>query len=194
MMNQKEIYKNLKERIIEILNQDEKSISSISKQLETEGMKIHRLTLTGYLMALRDLNILKEKEIQPSKIYSVNAVEEKNIYEIIGEYVVEHPESGDLCVYILHQLFRRPILKWEIDRCGGDKPEFAEKVYGDERKIALDILESMGIHISKNMPAYVPKKEYANEFRDILVQMVINGYNLHKYVSNKKTQMKIDSI
>ncbi|HEU12676.1 MAG: hypothetical protein ACP5G5_00335 [Thermoplasmata archaeon] len=193
-MNQKEIYKNLKERIIEILNQDEKSISSISKQLESEGTKIHRLTLTGYLMALRDLNILKEKEIQPSKIYSVNSVEERNIYEIIGEFISDHPESGDLCVYILHQLFRRPILKYEIDRCCGEKPEYAEKVYGDERKMALDILESMGIHVSKNMPAYVPKKEYVDEFRDILIQMVINGYNLQRFVSNKKTQMKIDSI
>jgi hypothetical protein len=193
-MNQKEIYKNLKERIIEILNQDEKSISSISKQLELEGTKILRLTLTGYLMALRDLNILKEKEIQPSKIYSVNSVEEKNIYEIIGEYVSEKQESGDMCVYILYQLFKRPILKWEIDKCGAEKPEYAEKVYGDERKMAMDILESMGISISKNMPAYLPKKDYSDDFKEILVQMVINGYNLQRYVSNKKTQMKIDSI
>jgi hypothetical protein len=44
------------------------------------------------------------------------------------------------------------------------------------------------------MPAYVPKKEYADEFRDILIQMIINGYNLQRFVSNKKTQMKIDSI
>ncbi len=193
-MNQKEIYRNLKERIIEILNQEEKSISSISKHLEKEGLKIHRLTLTGYLMALRDLNILKEKEIQPSKIYSVNSVEERNIYEIIGEFLADHPESGDVCVYILHTLFKRPILKWEIDKCGAGKPEFAEKVYGEERKISLETLESLGIPVSKNMPAYIPKKEYPEEMKNIFMQMIINGYNLQKYVSSKKMQMKIDSI
>ena len=193
-MNQKEIYKNLKEKIIEILNQDEKSISSISKLLEAQGMKIHRLTLTGYLMALRDLNILKEKEIQPSKIYSVNSVEEKNIYDLIGGFLADHPESGDVCVYILFNLFKRPILKWEIDKCGAGKPEFAEKVYGEERKISLEIMESLGIHISKNMPAYIPKKEYPEEIKNIFMQMIIDGYNLQKYVSSKKTQLKIDSI
>jgi len=193
-MDQKEICKTLRESIIEILNQEEMSISSISKRLEKEGIKIHRLTLTGYLQALRDMNILKEKEIQPSKIYAVLKIEEKNIYEIMSEFISEHPESGDLCVFVLNKLFKRPILKYEIDRCNASKPEFAERVYGDDRKGAIEVFESMGIPVSKNMPAYIPKKDYNEEFMEILTQMVIKTFNIQKYTINKKTQLKLDSI
>lgn len=193
-MDQKEICKTLRETIVDILNQEEMSISAISKRLEKEGIKIHRLMLTGYLQALRDMNILKEKEIQPSKIYAVLKVEERNIYEILGEYISEHPESGDLCVFVLNKIFKRPVLKYEIDRCNASKPEFAERVYGEDRKEAIDVFESMGIPVSKNMPAYVPKKEYNDEFMDILTQMVIRTFNLQKYTVNRKTQLKLDSI
>jgi len=161
---------------------------------DREGIKIHRLILTGYLQALRDMNILKEKEIQPSKIYAVLKIEEKNIYEIMSEFISEHPESGDLCVFVLNKLFKRPILKYEIDRCNASKPEFAERVYGDDRKGAIEVFESMGIPISKNMPAYIPKKDYNEEFMEILTQMVIKTFNIQKYTINKKTQLKLDSI
>ncbi len=193
-MNQKMIYATLKEKIVEILNREEKSISSISKELEKDGIKIHRLILTGYLQALRDLNILKEKEIQPSKIYSVLSNDEKTIYEIIGGYVSEHPESSDLCLYILYKIFKRPILKWELDKCGVGRPEQCDKVYGDERKNAIAILESMNINVPKNMPAYIPKKEYREELEEILIKMVIDSFSLQKYMQVKGTQMKIDSI
>lgn len=193
-MDQKEICKTLRETIVDILNEEEMSISSISKRLEKEGIKIHRLILTGYLQALRDMNILKEKEIQPSKIYAVLKVEERNIYEILSEYISEHPESGDLCVFVLNKIFKRPVLKYEIDRCNASKPEFAERVYGEDRKEAIDVFESMGIPVSKNMPAYVPKKEYNDELMDILTQMVIRTFNLQKYTVNRKTQLKLDSI
>ncbi|MGC8663538.1 MAG: hypothetical protein ACP5SF_03215 [Thermoplasmata archaeon] len=191
-MDQKEIYKTLRETIIEILNQEEMSISSISKKLEKEGFKIHRLILTGYLQALRDLNILKEKEIQPSKIYTVMRIEEKNIYEILTEFFTDHPESGDLCVFVLYKFFKRPILKWEIDRCGASKPEFAERVYGESRKETIDVFDALGIPITKNMPAYVPKKDYYNEYMDIMTQLIIRTFNLQKYTINKKTQLKLD--
>lgn len=192
MMDQKEIYKTLRETIVEILNEEEMSISTISRKLEGKGFKVHRLILTGYLQALRDLNILKEKEIQPSKIYSVLRVEEKNFYDIIGEYISDHPESGDLCVFVLNKIFKRPILKWELDKCGASKPEFAERVYGEERKDTLDVFESLGIPIGKNMPAYIPKKEYNDEFMDIMTQLLLKTFNLQKYTITKKTQMKLD--
>ncbi len=191
-MDQKEIYKTLREVIIEILNQEEMSISSISKKLEKQGFRIHRLILTGYLQALRDMNILKEKEIQPSKIYTVMRIEEKNIYEVLSEYITDHQESGDLCVYVLYKFFKRPILKWEIDRCNASKPEFAERVYGESRKETIDVFDALGIPISKNMPAYIPKKEYVNEYMDIITQLVIKTFNLQKYSINKKTQLKLD--
>jgi len=186
------IGKTVKEAIIEIIKDGEKSISAISRELEKSGIRLHRLALTGYLMALRDMNIIKEKEVIPSKVYSINVIEEKSIYDIIGKYLMDKQESGDLCVYILYQLFKRPILKWEIDKCGADLPEFAEKYYGEERKRVIDNLEAIGIHINKNSPAYIPQKEYKDELISILMQMIVDGYNLQKYILNKTTQAKLD--
>ncbi len=61
--------KEMRDLLFEILNNDGKSISAISRELEEQGCSIHRLILTGYLRALTDLNILKEKEVPPAKVY-----------------------------------------------------------------------------------------------------------------------------
>jgi len=186
------IGKTVKETIIEIIKDGEKSISAISRELDKSGITLHRLALTGYLMALRDMGIIKEKEVIPSKVYSINIIEGKNIYEIISKYIMDKQESGDLCVYILYQLFKRPILKWEIDKCSADLPEFAEKYYGEDRRKAIDTLEAIGIHINKNETTYIPKKEYKDELISILIQMIVDEYNLQKYMLNKTTQAKLD--
>ena len=63
--------------IIDCLGKDGKSISALSKDLEDRGIKMHRLIITGYLRALTDQGVLREREIPPSKIYQpIKAVQE----------------------------------------------------------------------------------------------------------------------
>jgi len=45
--------------------------------------KIHRLALTGYLWAMADFNVLKEKFVKPSKLYFLLKKDETSIYELI---------------------------------------------------------------------------------------------------------------
>jgi hypothetical protein len=194
MMKKDIALKSLKDQILEILADDGMSITSIIKELENKGNKIHRLVLTGYLYALQDMNILREKDIKPSKVFSVASIKEKSIYDIIGTYVAEHPESSDVALYILYKLFKRPILKYELDKCDVGRPSYAEKIFGDGRKETLEIFEKLNISIPKNMPAYIPKKDYDPEFMDILAMIIIQKYSLYPYFSNKTTQLKIDTI
>ena len=58
-------------KVMELLDGKQLSISGLSRELKAEGIEEHRLVLTGYLRALRDLELLEETEVPPSKIYSL---------------------------------------------------------------------------------------------------------------------------
>jgi hypothetical protein len=188
------VLKSLKDQILEILADDGLSISSIIKELDKKGIKVHRLVLTGYLNALQEMNILREKDVKPSKVFSVASIKERSIYEIIGTCISEHPESSDVALYVLYKLFKRPILKYELDKCDVGRPSYGEKIFGDSRKETLEVFEKLNITIPKNMPAYIPKKDYDDEFTEILAMILVQKYNLYPYFSNKTTQLKIDTI
>ncbi|MGC8584749.1 MAG: hypothetical protein ACP5RZ_03165 [Thermoplasmata archaeon] len=185
-------FSTLKDVIMILLSSDEMSISKIEKRINEKGIKIHRLVLTGYLQALRDLGYLREKEILPSKVYTVLNDKENTIYDIVGEVISGYPESGDLCIYILNKLFERPVMKWEVEKCKGSNIKYAEKVAFDERKILIDQLNSMGFNVQKNSPFYLPKKKYEDDFIDLLLKIIKKGFNLQKFTIQKQTQKKFD--
>jgi len=54
---------NLNSKLLELLEGRQLSISGLSRELKARGIEEHRLVLTGYLRALRDLNILEENEV-----------------------------------------------------------------------------------------------------------------------------------
>ena len=58
-------------KVMELLDGKQLSISGLSRELKAEGIEEHRLVLTGYLRALRDLELLEETEVPPSKIYAL---------------------------------------------------------------------------------------------------------------------------
>ena len=56
--------------ILNMLKNSQMSISSVSRELKTNGYDLHRLIITGYLRALHDTGYLEEKEIPPSKVFT----------------------------------------------------------------------------------------------------------------------------
>ncbi|HXK36693.1 MAG TPA: hypothetical protein VJ553_03880, partial [Candidatus Paceibacterota bacterium] len=64
--------KDMKALVLEILKKDPMSISGVCRELASKGVKLHRLELTGYLKALADMNVLKEKDILPAKVFSLS--------------------------------------------------------------------------------------------------------------------------
>src|SRR5439155_24793158 len=57
--------KNLKDLVVAYLREQERSISALTKQLRQDGYPFHRLFVTGYLKALADAGLLREKDIPP---------------------------------------------------------------------------------------------------------------------------------
>ncbi|MDD2439420.1 MAG: hypothetical protein PHD41_04260 [Methanosarcinaceae archaeon] len=117
-------------KILEILTGKQLSISGINRELKAEGIDEHRLILTGYLRALRDLDILIENDVPPSKIYSRAFPDEENVEvsssESLGVYslIKKHLEKLELDlkipvgVYLISKLFERPCFREELRRVG----------------------------------------------------------------------------
>jgi len=197
-----EIFKKdvtLQDKILDYLREGEDSISGIHRKLERDGYKLHRLVLTGYLKALADTGILKEREIKPSKVYSWKSrVKKRNIYEFIGEKVRKlsdsKKEQARLAVYILQKLFRRAIFLEEIKMCGIDVDDVeATKVGGEERLQARKVLSNAFVKLPYNNPAYLVEETedmrilYENVLEDLVLQLL----NAKRLVFKGK-QLKLD--
>ncbi|MGP8337816.1 MAG: hypothetical protein ACT6FC_06250, partial [Methanosarcinaceae archaeon] len=102
---------NLYENIHSILDGKQLSISGITRELRNEGFNEHRLVLTGYLRALRDLGKLNEVEIPPSKVYT--HMDNEKLYEDIYSLIAIYLRKLDLDirvpvgVFTMSALFKR---------------------------------------------------------------------------------------
>ncbi len=107
--------------IINMLKERQLSISSISRQLKSEGYDQHRLIITGYLRALYDTGYLIEQEIPPSKVYSYNhRGQETDLYRILEDRLkdVDPEYRYPVAVYILTSLLNRPCFRYELSLIG----------------------------------------------------------------------------
>jgi hypothetical protein len=110
-------------KICRILEKKQLSISGISRELKAEGFDEHRLILTGYLRALRDMNKLNEVEIPPSKIYvCVEGSEtlDNDLYSLMSRHVhtLDPDTRFPVAVCILSSIFERPVFREELKMMG----------------------------------------------------------------------------
>lgn len=188
----------LKDLIIKYVKEEERSISSLSRRLEEEGHKMHRLVLTGYLKALTDVGVLREKEIPPAKVYTTSAHREKNIYEAVGEKCralnFENDKKAQVAIYTLQKLFHRPIFFEELKQCGfKEGVEEAEQITGDERREAKAALTKSNVNLPYNDPAYIVKKDYDSIFLDVISDIMIDTFRAKRLVIGTK-QLKLGDV
>ncbi len=186
--------RNLKDLVISYSRDQERSISALTKQLEADGYTFHRLFVTGYLKALSDVGMLKEKEIPPAKVYTASAHRESNLYEMIGERcreaAAEDPAQTRLAVAILQRLFHRPIFLRELREAGFSGAVDAPTVGKEEREETRRALAKLGLQIPTNEPAY-RVEERRNDVRDaILCDLIVERFGLTPLVLDTK-QMKL---
>ncbi len=186
--------RNLKDLIIAYIRDQERSISALTKALETDGYTFHRLFVTGYLKALADVGMLREKEIPPAKVYTASAHRAENLYEMVGERCREaaSEEAGQtrLAVATLQRVFRRPVFLRELREAGFVGAVDAPSVGKEEREEARRALAKLGLEIPTNEPAY-RVEERRNDARDaILCDIIVERFGLAPLVLDTK-QMKL---
>jgi hypothetical protein len=164
--------------ILDILKEDGKSISAISRELEARGYDLHRLILTGYLRAMTDLNVLKEKEVPPSKIYIPVKGRAKDIYETIGEKVRlvfgEGEKSDSMILFTLVKTFKRPIFADELAKTGL-KNVVGREVSREERQEAKQVLAKSGFKVPDSLKAYsIEAPELEREYSELVARMLVD--------------------
>jgi hypothetical protein len=182
--------RNLKDLVVSYLRVQERSISSLTKQLKQDGYSFHRLFVTGYLKALADVGMLREKDIPPSKIYTTSAHREPNLYELVGarcrEATKEEPDQARLAVAVLQKLFRRPIFLRELRECGFAGAIDAPATSREEREEARRGLVKLGLQLPTNEPAYTVQERRSEVRDDILYELVVERFGMTGLVLGTK--------
>ncbi|BAB60171.1 TVG1053887 [Thermoplasma volcanium GSS1] len=188
--------KQLIDIIIGALQKGEQSISSLGKILEENGHKMHRIMLSGYLKALVDVGILKERRIKPVALYSIAKKNDQDIYEIVGSVArgVKNSVDGDVALLLLYNVLKRPIFISEIDRCNVRRPTNFQYVSSDKRMDLIKKLAEAGIRISEADMLVRPNSQSDEFVLNVLVNFVESIIDLKKYTIpfNEKKQKTLD--
>jgi len=168
--------------VITYVRKDDRSISALTVQLKKDGYKFHRLFVTGYLKALADVGLLREKEIPPAKVYTANVHRERTLYEAVGQECrqvdTDERAQARLAIAVLHKLFHRPIFFRELKEAGFELTPEAVLATKEEKEEALRAFRKIGVQLPTNEPAYYVE-DRKNESRDaIIADLLTEKYGL----------------
>ena len=182
-MNSLHTERPLKDDIISDLTTEEKSISGLQKSLEEKGRSLHRLVLTGYLKAMVDSGFLREKEIKPSRIYSINQSGSRDIYDLVGLAVTKlgSENSGDDALLVLNYLFNRPIFARELERCNVDPARDYRKVMPPKKMEIIEKLGDQGIKIPQSNTMMEPETRDLSRLMRILREIIYISMDLKRF-------------
>jgi hypothetical protein len=177
--------------VIDTLGKDGKSISSLAKDLEKIGFKHHRLILTGYLRALTDTNILKEREVPPSKIYQPVRPLSDSIYDAVGRSCRKiSPDPDELILFCLSRLLKRPVFEPELRASGVTRP-IGKDAPDPEVQECRKFLRRSGNIINSNTAVY-PVNEFPEQFLAVLADIALESTDSrHLLMDTKQTRLML---
>jgi len=189
--------KSLRNMVFKRLAEGDRSISQLARDIEKDGVKLHRLVLTGYLQALAEMGVLREKDIPPAKVYSLASTRMQDIYESLGEKLKAIEPSKDrrarLAAFVLQRMFRRCVFYEELKRCGLGAPKKYRSIVGEERAEARKILEEAGITVPPSDPAYRVAEDFGSELYDLIADELVERAGLRSLRQETK-QVKLNII
>ncbi len=182
--------------VLDTLTEEGKSISSLSKDLNKKGLKINRLLLTGYLRALTDLKIVREKIVPPAKIYIPIKGREQDFYQMIGERArelfpgerVEH-----VILYSMNRLFRRAVFVEELARCGIEGNIPGTQANPEQRMEAKKVLVRNGFKVPDSSRAYVLEEpSFEKDYVLLLESITLVSHDaFHLVKETKQTKLTL---
>jgi hypothetical protein len=181
--------------VLETLTEEGKSISSVAKDLNAKGIKINRLLLTGYLRALTDLKIVKEKNVPPAKIYIPLRGKERDFFIIIGDKVRQlfEPQAvNPMILFALNRLTKRAIFVEELARAGVEGNIPGRSATPEERLEARKVLIKSGFKVPDSSRAYYyDGPELEGELSLLLESLLVDNYDIG-YLIKETKQTKLN--
>ena len=166
-------------KIIKILEGKQLSISAITRNLKGVGFDEHRLVMTGYLRALKDMGKLNEVEIPPSKVYSnVLEVEHADSFVDLYSAISKNIEYVDkrmrlpVAVYIFTRVLERPVFKEEIVKVGFSSKNINDALISSESLITESTNENLREYISGISKIKIPSMDTAYEINKESIELI----------------------
>jgi len=188
--------KTLMSVILENLTEDGMSISALSRILSGKGIKIHRLELSGYLKALSDMGVIRERDIKPAKVFSITQVQKKTLYQKMGDIISREESDEDkranLALYVMNRLFRRAIFEKELRMAGITGTPNSRKANDKERDEAAKVLSKVGMKIQASDEALVSNANLVQAYNRVLAAMLVELSGLKPYLSDTKQKTLIE--
>jgi hypothetical protein len=179
--------------VLDSLTDEGKSISALHKDLNGQGYKINRLLLTGYLRALTDLKIVKEKSVPPAKIYIPMRGKGRDFYAILGDKSREMfpgEQASSVVLYTLNRMTKRAIFVEELSRAGVEGNIPGRQATPEEKLDAKRVMVRSGFKIPDSSRAYlIEGDELEKEFIMLLEAVFVENYDIGYLVKETK-QMK----
>jgi hypothetical protein len=189
--------RDLRRIIIDSLGEEGESISALSRDLEKQGHVLHRLILTGYLRALTDINVLREKDVPPAKIYLPTKGAQKDIYEVVGEkarqMLPDQDKADALILFALSRLFKRPVFQDELVRAGVKGQSPGRPATKEERQEAKGILTKAGFKIPDSSRAFLMDGlGMEAQYIELMTDVIIEAYDIAYLVrETKQTRLSL---
>jgi hypothetical protein len=181
--------------ILNEINGEEKSITGIQKSLEDKGINMHRLVLTGYLNAMVELGMLKEKAIKPARIFSYTGQNKHDIYSIVGSTMkkMDEENAGYNSLLVLYYLFERPVFTRELEKCNVNIPaKDVRTINSQYRNEYIKKLGELNIKIPQSSVLLEPVDFDKTGVTKLLNYILSNEYDLKKYMIVNTNQKTLD--
>jgi hypothetical protein len=173
----------LRELVFEIFRETEGiSIAGLVRELESRGVRSHRLIVTGYLQALVDVGYLDVRAVPPSKLFTLKSSHRATLFSVVGEVSRGIHESearaSELAVASLQRLLDRPVFLSEIAQMGFSRTGNLHQLNKKERAIATKRMEDGGVPIKEGEPMFQARNRREEEVDQLLEEVVLESYRV----------------
>ncbi|MFA5313255.1 MAG: hypothetical protein WC375_08090 [Methanomassiliicoccales archaeon] len=161
--------------------------------MNSKGYKINRLLLTGYLRALTDLKIVKEKEVPPAKIYIPIRGRERDFYAIVGDTAKQMfpaERINSVVLFTFNKMFKRATFVEEMSRAGIEGNLPGRMATPEEKMAAKKILSRSGFKIPDSSRAYIMDASEIDgiekDYVDLIEAIIVEGHDLGYLIKETK--------
>lgn len=149
----------LRDLILEIFHEKGGvTIAGMVRELESRGVKHHRLTVTGYLHALADTGYLEVRSVPPAKLFTLKPTPKRSLYSVVGDCSRRISSSDtravELTVGTLEHILDRPVFLSEITEAGFSRIGNLRQLGKKERSEAVKRLEQCDVPIREGEPLF----------------------------------------
>lgn len=151
--------RELRDLILDIFREKgDLTIAGMVRELESHGIKHHRLTVTGYLHAMADTGYLDVRSIPPAKLFSMRPSPKRTLYGVVGEcarrMTPSEPKAVELTVGALERLLDRAVFLSEITEAGFTRIGNLRQLGKKERAEEAKRLTKCGVVVREGEPMF----------------------------------------